>query len=299
MERRDLFILIILVSILLISCTAWLVLNSRAKKRRNKRGGANWQHRLGTVYQHLPLLRGEYRKLRSRVMLVEPGDIVDANARTTNIVTRSLGLSLLVIIAAALMAGGDLYFTAAGLFVAYIIFTQTARSRIERMELELLTQFSDFLADIRHYYHERKLVDEAIYMTLDSLPYGLSLHIHRIYDMVTSPDATQAAERYVQGSPNRFFTTFASICASITDYGDKQLENGSSLFLSNLNYLKEEVNMELLRRQNLAYLFKGLVTISIFPVIFIKPIEYWARNIMEGMEHIYSGIYGLAAAFLA
>lgn len=295
-------ILGLLVAILAASIAVFVVLLKKPKKQAapaqagtRQRRRQNAYYLLGRAYQRTPLLKGQYLRIRERVMLVEPGDIVDANARTTSIMSRSLILALFVVVAALLMAGGDIYFSVAGLFVAYIIFMQSTRSRLERMELHLLLGFSDFLSDVRHYYHERKLVDDALYATLDSLPYDLSLHVRKIYDMVTSTNIKQAADQYVQDSPNRYFTTFASICASIKDYGDKKLENGSSLFLTNLNYLNEEVNMELLRRQHLSYLFKNLVPVSIFPLIFIKPIEYWAKNLMDGMENIYNGIYGLAA----
>lgn len=295
-------ILGLLIAALAASIAVYVVLLKKKPKQvshlqagRRQRRRQNAYFLLGRAYQHTPLLRGQYLRIRERVMLVEPGDIVDANARTTSIMSRSLLLALLVVVAAIFMAGGDLYFSVAGIFVAYIIFMQSTRSRLEQMELHLLFGFSDFLSDVRHYYHERKLLDDALYATLDSLPYDLSLHVRKIYDMVTSTNVKQAVDLYVRDSPNRYFTTFASICASIKDYGDKKLENGSSLFLTNLNYLNEEVNMELLRRQHLAYLFKSLVPVSIFPLIFIKPIEYWAKNLMDGMENIYNGIYGLAA----
>lgn len=295
----------VLIAILAASIIVFFLLLRRQKKNSitdrtkiRKNTKSNWQHSLGRFFQKAPFISREYDRIRERVTLIEPGDIVNANAKATAITARSLLFASIVVVAAVLMAGGDLYFTIAGIFVAYVVFTQSSRQTMDKMELKLLRQFSDFLADIRHYYHDRKMVDEAIYMTFDELPYELSLHIHRIYEVVTSPDVKLEVEKYAQASPNRFFTTFASICVSILDFGDKQLENGSSLFLTNLNYLKEEVQMELLRKQNLNYLFKGLVFVSIFPVIFIKPIELWAKNLMEGMDNIYNGLYGLIAMLL-
>ena len=252
-------------------------------------------YRLGQIYQKIPLVRREYRRIREKIALLMPGDIVTINHETTMVMTRSILRGMLILLVAILLAGGDLYFSLAGAMVSYLVFTQSYRGMIERKEIRILNQFADFLEDIRHYYHDLHLVDDAIYATLEHVGKDLAPHILMLYDILKSPNVSLEVEKYAQASPNRFFTTFASICVSISDYGDKKMDHGASLFLRNLNYLREEVLMELNRKEQINYRFQSLVQISVFPLIFIKPIEYWAKNIMEGMANIYNGLYGLIA----
>lgn len=256
---------------------------------------ANRLNSLGNIYLHTPLLKTEYAKIREKVMLIEPGDTVDVYDRSTSIMTKGLLAGIAVCAAALIMACGDVYFSLAGIFTAYVIFTQSIRSSLEKMDLKLMREFSEFLTDIRHYYHDKRIVDDALFMAMEDAPYEISRHLQKLYAMVSSTDTKKASEEYVQEAPNRFFTTFASICASIKEYGDKQLENKSSLFLSNLGYLEEEVRMEILHRVDISQRFMLKVPLTIFPIIFIKPIEGWAKSLMDGMENIYKGIYGLIA----
>ena len=106
-------ILGLLVAILAASIAVFVVLLKKPKKQAapaqagtRQRRRQNAYYLLGRAYQRTPLLKGQYLRIRERVMLVEPGDIVDANARTTSIMSRSLILALFVVVAALLMAGG-------------------------------------------------------------------------------------------------------------------------------------------------------------------------------------------------
>ena len=77
----------------------------------------------------------------------------------------------------------------------------------------------------------------------------MSLHADRFYKIVTSSTILADAHGYTDVSPNQYFTTFVETSATTMEYGDKRLSNGESQYLRNLNYIKENVNNELLRRQ--------------------------------------------------
>lgn len=77
-------------------------------------------------------------------------------------------------------------------------------------------------------------------------------------------------------------------------FGDKQAD-GKSVYLTNLNYLKQEINLELLRREKLRYLFQSLSAIAVLPIFALKPLEKWAiSNIPELIEY-YDGAYGFVS----
>ena len=260
-------------------------------------------YRLGRIYQKVPLIRMKYNRIREKIALLMPGDIVTINHETTMIVTRSLLKGLLTLLVSLLLAGGDLYFSLAGgdlyfllagVMVSYLVFTQSYRGMIERKEIRILTQFADFLDDIQHYYHDMHLIDDAIYAAMEHVEKDLAPYISRLYGILKSPNISFEVEKYAQSSPSRFFTILASICVS-KRIRDKKTEQGGSLFLRNLNYLREEVLMELNRKEQINYRFRSLAQISLFPLILIKPIEFWVKNMIEGMANIYNGLYGLIA----
>lgn len=251
-------------------------------------------YRLGRIYQKVPLIRMKYNRIREKIALLMPGDIVTINYETTMIVTRSLLKGLLTLLVSLLLAGGDLYFSLAGVMVSYLVFTQSYRGMIERKEIRILTQFADFLEDIQHYYHDMHLIDDAIYAAMEHVEKDLAPYISRLYGILKSPNISFEVEKYAQSSPSRFFTILASICVS-KRIRDKKTEQGGSIFLRDLNYLREEVLIELNRKEQINYLFRSLAQISLFPLILIKPIEFWVKNMIEGMANIYNGLYGLIA----
>ena len=260
-------------------------------------------YRLGRIYQKVPLIRMKYNRIREKIALLMPGDIVTINHETTMIVTGSLLKGLLTLLVSLLLAGGDLYFSLAGgdlyfllagVMVSYLVFTQSYRGMIERKEIRILTQFADFLEDIQHYYHDMHLIDDAIYAAMEHVEKDLAPYISRLYGILKSPNISFEVEKYAQSSPRRFFTILASICVS-KRIRDKKTEQGGSIFLRNLNYLREEVLMELNRKEQINYRFRSLAQISLFPLILIKPIEFWVKNMIEGMANIYNGLYGLIA----
>ena len=69
----------------------------------------------------------------------------------------------------------------------------------------------------------------------------------------------------------------------------------SDLFLTNINYLKEEINVEMIKRQRNEFLFSGLVLLSLLPIFFIKPIEMWGVKNIPEMADFYTGSGGTIA----
>src|SRR5699024_6003348 len=72
--------------------------------------------------------------------------------------------------------------------------------------------------------------------------------------------------------------------------------SGQSLFLGNLNHLKNEINTELLKREKTKHIFSGLIFISIFPLFFLKSIEKWGITNLPRLEEYYNGTYGIVVS---
>jgi hypothetical protein len=211
---------------------------------------------------------------------------------------RAVVISLVAILLLIYASQGDFVFLLMGFTVIYLIFELVNNSGYSGIETKLLEQFSSFIDGVRENYNNTGCVDDAVGALLDTLPFEMSLHAEKMHDILTSTRVIEEATEYADMSPNQYFTTFVEIASTTKEYGDKVLNTGESMFLRNLNFLKEEVNNELLRRQTNAASFAGIAGIAIMPVFFIKPISiYWITNVPDVASY-YNGAYGTVTMVL-
>ncbi len=265
---------------------------------RNK--SQKYYYYLYRAYSNTPLIKRFFLKMKAQVMSIYPADMIDVNIKATRDFSVALATSFMIGLLIIVMSGGDAFFIGIGLVTSYVLFTQLLSSKISKMEDKLDEQFSNFLTDVRHYYHDTGDVADAVYNTFDDLPYEISLHINKIYEILLSTKPEEEVTKYTDIAPNEFLLMFAAICSTIKEYGDKVLDDGQWLFLKNLNYLKEELNVEILKKKQNNYMFKGLKTIAVLPIFFLKPIELWAISNMPEMSEFYrngSGTIAMSICF--
>lgn len=173
----------------------------------------------------------------------------------------------------------------------FMITGQIVSESLWKEEYKILVQLERYLGEVRHYYHIGGMVEEAIYDSLEEAPYEVSLHMQRIYDVLTA-EKEEEIESYKETAPNKFFKAFLALCQITMEYGDT-IKEGKSLFLINLNHLCNEVHIELLKRDKIRYTFSGLVMLTIFPVFFLKRIEDFSISNLPELEKYYHGQYGI------
>lgn len=282
---------------------AYLVFHIHKNKRQRvsrtlhfkKNKSQRYYYYLYRMYSNTPLIKRFFLKMKAQITSIYPADTIDINIKATRDFSMALGGSLLIGLIIILMSGGDAFFIGIGLATSYVLFTQLLNSKITKMEDKLDAQFSDFLTDVRHYYHDTGDVADAVYNTFEDLPYEISLHINKIYEILISTHPDDEVAKYSDIAPNQFLMMFAAICSTIKEYGDKRMEDGQWLFLKNLNHLKEELNVEILKKKQNNFKFKGLKAISVLPIFFLKPIELWAVSNMPEMKDFYSNGSGTIA----
>ena len=137
--------------------------------------------------------------------------------------------------------------------------------KLDEQETLIMNQFRSALEKVCHYYREVPIVEVALLKTIDDLPYEISLHFKTIYDILVSQDKELKMDEYIASSPNKFFTEFLSICASIKENGDAILPNGNSIFVEDINHLKEDVNGFILEDDHKRNVFKGCLLYTSSP----------------------------------
>ena len=265
------------------------------EKLRKKETGLNILLFLYKFYRDTPLLSKYLVKIKSKVKILCPADSFTVVKLTSNILLKITLTAIGGVILTLLISQGDIFFVCSGLLITFVVINMVIDNSFQKLEDKLLVQFSNFLSSVRHKYHDAKIVDVAIANTMDEIPYEISLHVQSIYDIIIDPNMRYLIDQYVPIAPNKYVMMFLSICASVTEYGDKELEDGTSLFLNDLNYLKEEVNNEQIAREKKKNAFACLTGLALAPVLAIKPLEIWAKANMAEIAQFYDGLYGTVA----
>lgn len=300
MTSKHIILLVSVLSLVLFLVT-WIVTRRMTKKETIT---INYNQKSSpfayTVYRILssnPLTKKYYGKVKKKYGMLYPSDDASLTRRVSNLFVSSFVISLLCMVIFVIIGGGDLFYTCFGIWTTAIVFTFQIDYSFNRLEGNLLNQFSDYLTELRHYYHETNILDSALYLAMDNLPPEMSLHAQKMYEMVEDTDTTDKVDHYSRNTPNRFFMTFAAICASIKEYGDKKIDE-VPLFLTNINYLKEELNIELIKKKKNDYLFSGLAFVSLAPVFLLKPLESWMTSNMPESTSYFQGAGGTISTIL-
>ena len=235
--------------------------------------------RIVRIFKYPPLNK-VYGKVHSRVVLYYPADDFSVETEVGALLKRGTYLFITGIILTFLLGKGDLLFTCAGLLICFVAVSSVIDKRLDKMEELVMLQFRDALALLK---------------TINDLPFEISLHFKTLYDILTSTEIKLEMDKYIASSPNKFFTEFLSICASIKENGDKTLGNGNSVFIEDTNHLKDDISNFLLENRRRKNLFKGLSFIALAPVVAVKPFENWAKTRMPELGQYYNGIYGVVA----
>lgn len=237
-----------------------------------------------------PILRVYIQRIRRRLQAIHAYDERTMRCETMKIVLCSLGM-MTVFATILLIMNHDLTFMfmlLLGAVVGNRIFIETF---IHKVEDRLLVQCRELLKDVRHHYHQHGMIEEALYDAAEGTAYEAALHAKKIHQILISSNPEESLSLYYEQAPNRFLKAFAGMSFLVKEFGDK-LVNRRSLYLDNLNKLTGEINLEILNRSRLIYLFKGLTTIAVTPILFTKPIEGWARHQFPAMDAFYTSKLG-------
>lgn len=238
----------------------------------------------------VPWLSGYMRRIRRRLSGVQTYDEFRLRHEVAKVTMAVLGV-LFVSIILLFLLNPSVTFLLLVLLTAVIINSLLVDMYVGRLERRLLTQMVDLFSEIRHRYQQHEMIDEALYEAAETAGYEAAVHTRKIYEALNANDPAQELEKYYETAPNRFLKAFAGISFMIMEFGDKVKEQGS-IYLNGLSGLTKEIHLEILRRDKLDYLLKGLNVIALVPVFFAKPIERWARSSFPAMDAFYTSKWG-------
>ena len=165
---------------------------------------------------------------------------------------------------------------------------------VNKIEDTLLRQQLELFSEVRHAYHETNMVEEALYEASLLEDMEVVIQADKIYEILISAEPELELEKYYDIAPNRFLKAFAGISYLTKEFGDRKI-GGISLYLKNMNNITQELQLEILKRDKLDYLFKSLTYIALAPILFILPLKNWAMNSFESTRDFYEGPGGFLA----
>ena len=285
---------------------AYLVIRSKTNKgdmkkirqlregtKQNKFSSDVIYQKLYNFYTSVPVFKRYVLKIRRKLEIIHMQDEYKTRRQASKIITQALCIIIPVTIAVIVFAKSDpLLLVILLLFELFLIETIMS-GMIDKYDTKLLKQQIDFFAEIRHAYHEFNMVEEAIYEVSQNDELEVSVQGQRIYEILISDDPETELEKYYDVAPNSFLKEFAGIVSYLTkEFGDRKVD-GASLYLKNVDNITQEMQLEILKRDKLNYVFQSLSVIAILPVLCMAPLKNWAISNFSFTAQFYQGKGGL------
>ena len=253
--------------------------------------------KLYIIFKKFPATKRYLLKIRRKLEIIYMQDEYKTRRQAAKTLTHALMLIIPITLAIILVTKNDtLLLVILLLFEAFLIET-IITGKIDKLDTKLLKQQIDFFADIRHAYNEYNMVEEAIYEVSQNDELEVSRQGEKIYEILISDDPETELEKYYDVAPNSFLKEFAGVSYLTKEFGDRTID-GASLYLKNLNNITKEMQLEILKRDKLDYVFQSLSFIAIAPVLLLTPLKNWAINSFGFTAQFYNGKGGLIIQIL-
>ena len=249
--------------------------------------------KLYIFYLKTPFIKRYLMKVRRRLEIINIDDEYLTRMQSSKILTRVFAIIIpLTIIIIALTHNNTLLMTILLIFEVFLVDT-FIDGRVDKIDNDLLKQQINFFSEIRHAYHEFNMVEEAIYQTAqDDENLEMARQAEKIYEVLISDDPEGELEKYYDVAPNAYLKEFAGVSYLTKEFGDRKVD-GASLYLKNLNNITQEMQLEILKRDKLDYVFQSLSVIAIVPMLCLEPIKNWAISQFSFVAGFYNGKNGM------
>lgn len=253
--------------------------------------------RLYLTYIRIPFLKRYVLKLRRRLEIINIDDEYNTRKDTAKILSKALIIIVPVMVITIFITSSN-YLLMSILLIFEIFMVDTLiDGSVDKIDNNLLKEQIEFFSEIRHAYHEFNMVEEAIYQVSQDDEKNVSRQGEKIYEILISDDPETELEKYYDIAPNSFLKEFAGVSYLTKEFGDRKVD-GASLYLENVNNITQEMQLEILKRDKLNYVFQSLSVISIVPVLMLEPLKSWAISNFSFTASWYEGKAGMIVQIL-
>lgn len=253
--------------------------------------------KLYITYSRIPFIKRYILKLRRRLEILNIDDEYATRRDSAKIITKALVILLPLVIVTIILTKSNYLLMFILLIFELFMVDILIEGSVDKKDDALLIQQLDFFSEIRHAYHEYNMVEEAIYQVSQDDEKEISRQGEKIYDILTSDDPETELEKYYDVAPNNFLKEFAGLSYLTKEFGDRKVD-GASLYLKNVDNITQEMQIEILKRDKLNYVFRSLSFISIAPVLLLEPLKNWAISNFSFVRNWYCGKSGMIVQIL-
>lgn len=253
--------------------------------------------KLYVTYIRVPFIKRYILKLRRRLEIINIDDEYNTRKDASRILTKALVILIPVVILSILLTRSNFLMMFIVLIFELFMVDTLIDGSVDKIDDNLLKQQVEFFSEIRHAYHEFNMVEEAIYQVSQDDELDISRQGEKIYEILISDDPETELEKYYDIAPNSYLKEFAGVSYLTKEFGDRKVD-GASLYLKNVDNITQEMQLEILKRDKLNYVFQSLSFISIAPIILLEPLKNWAVSNFSFVESWYIGKVGTIVQIL-
>ena len=253
--------------------------------------------RLYLTYIKIPFIRRYALKLRRRLEIINIDDEYNTRKGTAKILTKALAILVPTIVITIMITSSNYLLMCILLIFEIFMLDTLIDGSVDKIDNKILKEQIEFFSEIRHAYHEFNMVEEAIYQVSQDDEMSISRQGDKIYEILISDNPEIELEKYYDVAPNSFLKEFAGVSYLTKEFGDRKV-NGASLYLKNINNITQEMQLEILKRDKLNYVFQSLSVISIAPILLLEPLKNWAMSNFSFTESWYNGKPGMIVQIL-
>lgn len=306
MDSKTLLLAFVCVPLILFAILMFFYVSLQRRNRTNKSavlqkmmnealssssGKEAFYQKVYVKIDRVPILNRYLRKIRRRLELVNQNDEYSIRKESAKIALKSIFYTLIASIIIGWINKDDMFIMLVSLLGVLIIIENLTEQMINKVENRLLVQELEFFSEVRHAYHSTNMVEEAVYDASLMEEQEIISQANTIYEILISADPEMELEKYYDVAPNRFLKIFAGVTYLTKEFGDRKI-GGISLYLKDLNNITQELQLEILKRDKLDYMFKSLTYIAVAPVLLIHPLRDWALDTFASTSSFYNGKLG-------
>ena len=253
--------------------------------------------KLYLTYIKIPFIKRYALKIRRRLEIINIDDEYNTRKGTAKILTRTLAIVVPVMILTIMISSKNFLLMFILLLFELFMIDTLIDGSVDKIDNKILKEQIDFFSEIRHAYHEYNMVEEAIYQVSQDDEKDVSRQGEKIYEILISDDPEMELEKYYDIAPNSFLKEFAGVSYLTKEFGDRKVD-GASLYLKNVNNITQELQLAILKRDKLNYVFQSLSVIAIAPVLLLEPLKNWAISNFSFTASWYQGKAGMIVQML-
>ena len=311
MSNQVIFIIMgVSVALMVVIGIAYYIMNKKMqksdyKKIQNLQRGTKasafsseiMYQKLYIFFSRVPFIKRYVLKLRRRLEILNIDDEYITRRDVAKILTKALVILIPLIIITILVTKSNYLLMFILLIFELFMIDTLIDGSVDKIDNKILKEQIDFFSEIRHAYHEYNMVEEAIYQVSQDDEKDVSRQGEKIYEILISDDPEMELEKYYDIAPNSFLKEFAGVSYLTKEFGDRKVD-GASLYLKNVNNITQEMQLEILKRDKLNYVFQSLSVIAIAPVLLLEPLKNWAISNFSFTASWYQGKAGMIVQML-